>query len=169
MPSPPTRAGLERRAVTQLGIAAFFLLFALPQSCIVGDNPEHAAALPAWPSAPGTITESRSDPGGHDGSGPYHIVGYAFVVDGRARTGDRVTFDVTGADEEEVAARLKRYPVGKRVDVRYDPDDPSVCALEAPRYTFGDQVLIKGVPALYGLAALFIALAATSAWRSTRA
>jgi hypothetical protein len=54
------------------------------------------------------------------------LVLYAYQVNGQKYRGERIrsTGSVAGCDA------ATRYPAGSRVDVYYDPRDPSVCALE---------------------------------------
>jgi len=54
------------------------------------------------------------------------LVLYAYQVDGQKFQGERIR--CTGHRASRDAT--KRYPAGSRVDVYYDPRDPSVCALE---------------------------------------
>jgi Protein of unknown function (DUF3592) len=59
----------------------------------------------------------------------FALLSYAFEVDGKSYIGSRIDLGVDSGDNE-VAERLRRYPLGKIVRVIYDPRDPAESILE---------------------------------------
>ncbi len=79
---------------------------------------------------------------------------YRFAVDGRVHEGRRIAFvdRARGRTRSELAAE---YPEGRRLTVRYDPDDPETAVLE-PGVTTGmilEDGLVTGGFLLFGLGA----------------
>lgn len=74
---------------------------------------------------------SRSSEGGYSTS-YYAVVLYEYMVEGKRYQSDRLTLgntigtNFTGG----VQKKLQLYPVGSRVEVFYDPNDPTEAALE---------------------------------------
>ena len=93
----------------------------------------HAAAVPHWPRAEGTIITSRVH-AIRDGPMTWHQleISYRYVVDGRSRRGTciRLGYDGRETDPARARALLERYPAGAPVTVYYDLRRPSVAALE---------------------------------------
>lgn len=109
----------------------------------------------AWPETTGMIDESR----GSDTKKPaidYYHLSYTYVVDGVPRVGHKLRFGHEGKD----GARLqRRYPVGSKVPVYYDPADPTQAVLE--RGTDDLSPKLKGFIAL--------ALLALAVWKTRSA
>ncbi len=116
-----------------------------------------------WPKTAGRIVKSRTEartivsnitpgapsgPGGRRGSATAGIRNFAaiafdYTVDGKHHTGTRVSVgDDTG--NTSVAETLARYPMGKKVDVFYDPANPGRSVLERslPEGAFEFMVLL---------------------------
>lgn len=96
-----------------------------------------------WPSALGTITESRvttSEPGE---SQPMYgaEIAYSFRVESRAYTGDTVSFSVDSVNQSVAESQVRKYPKGKAVLVYYDPNDASKSVLE-PGFTEDTYILL---------------------------
>jgi hypothetical protein len=118
-----------------------------------------------WPRANGRILESRVGQvfvsGRSGGWRPICEVKYAFVVDGRTYTGDRL--DAAGDLGWSATARedQARYPPGKAAAVRYNPADPTDCCLEArTNWTVPTLLTVGGVLGAGGAALLIFAAAA---------
>jgi hypothetical protein len=116
---------------------AFLLLgtvcFPLGASVLIGALADllRADQSQTWPSAPGRILHSEATM--RLGKGPRHSadIDYEYEVGGKCFTGSRVQFSQGNFRSNEGAQRVvDRYPVGATVDVRYDPDDPSLATLE---------------------------------------
>ena len=88
-----------------------------------------------WPVAPGEILSSGVREGAsRDDGGRLHrpVVRYRYAVGGRSYEGAAIEHGVATSGGEGWARRvIARYPVGARVDVRYDPADPTRSALAA--------------------------------------
>ena len=117
-----------------------------------------------WPSTSGEVVHSHIHRGkawndvGH-GNGPPLIffqgrIQYAYRVNGRRYEASRLQFGATRRlyKRTEAAVLVAAYPVGRTLNVRYNPDRPS------------EAVLVTGVPPLldrvqgYCVAALALAL-----------
>ena len=104
----------------------------------------------AWPSTRGTITTSRLDEGPRDRwfIKQYRaVISYAFHAAGKEWAGDRITVSSDARDlnyRRSAQARVDRYSIGAKVDVYFDPSDPSKSVLKRgvpPRVLF---VLLLG-------------------------
>ncbi|MAT13862.1 MAG: hypothetical protein CMJ46_01170 [Planctomyces sp.] len=87
-----------------------------------------------WPSVRGTIVESYIYTHKDDGEISYSAeIAYAYRVGKTRYTGERLTaFSTTSSRKEGAEKLVETYPVGKRLDVFYNPDKPK------------DSVLIPG-------------------------
>ncbi len=91
-------------------------------------------ASAGWPSAEGRVimssVNSRSSRTKSIRKYTARVV-YSYAVDGRKFNGDRVTFcDGADCDHDSAYGVTNRYPVGRRVTVRYKPGNPKECVLE---------------------------------------
>jgi len=84
-----------------------------------------------WPVANGTVTESFVEKHStSDGTSYSAEVRYAFTVDGVEHRGDRLAFSAWNTGSAAARERIAAYPVGRAVEVAYDPDDPNNAVLE---------------------------------------
>jgi hypothetical protein len=61
----------------------------------------------------------------------YPKIRYDYVILGTRYENDTIEFDQRSFDHRDEAAQVTaRYPVGARVDVHYDPDDPQQSCLQ---------------------------------------
>lgn len=103
------------------------------------------SVIKRWPAATGIVTTSEIRPLGlaaHGAGGAAAIaerthttylpvVEYSYTVGGKAYAGRTVRLDTELSGRAAYASRITaRYPVGSRVQVRYDPADHSRAALE---------------------------------------
>lgn len=90
-----------------------------------------AEASVKWPSAPGQITVSSAQKFGLWRPAFLPVVEYAFHANGYDQTAKRITYRVLASrDEREAQTFVKKYPVGARVKVTYDPVNPQDSVLE---------------------------------------
>ena len=82
-----------------------------------------------WPAAEGVVTASRMWGGRWNNSARNSRTAYEFEVGGRLYASDRVCFGTLQSDAEK-RAQVERFPVGRRVEVFYDPADPARSVLE---------------------------------------
>ena len=79
-----------------------------------------------WPSVTGTVTASAVVREGGRLGGLRPDIHYRFTLNGQVYQGDRLTF---GGDHSyylsDPAPFVAQYPVGKEVDIYYDPKDPN--------------------------------------------
>jgi hypothetical protein len=119
-----------------------------------------ATASRGWPVADGTVTSVRVTWSGGTRSGMavkkyFYQVRYRYQVEGRTLSGTRYSLG-TGptasrhfsTEEEARAEARERYPIGSRVEVHYDPENPELAVLQTGVNwgTYG--------PLLFGLIAL---------------
>lgn len=93
-----------------------------------------ASAATSWPTAEGVVLASRVEASTTGGSrhSYYPEVRYSYAVDGRSYEGTRVRISKIGSSDPDGAQGVvDAYPVGRRVEVRYDPAQPDACVLEA--------------------------------------
>ena len=113
-----------------------------------------------WPSVPGWVVRNYSTlTCGSSKSGrswEARIV-YRYVVDGRAHEGSRVAgySILCDASRNEVNGWLNsHYPVGRRVDVFYDPSDHDAAFLEVGQVGAFDIGMILAALTMSGLMAI---------------
>lgn len=105
-----------------------------------------------WPATPGVVlsTAIRSN-GGSGARAHYPIVTYRYAVDGVERTKSNLSHGLkTGGGRGWAEKVLARYPVGARIDVRYDPADPERTSLETRFGFIGWCLFLIGVLLLVG-------------------
>ena len=92
----------------------------------------------AWPVVPGEIVESRVEERGSSDTGPTRrsyvpIVEYRYEVAGQTYASRQVAIGLDVSGSRAIADRVVgRYPAGAKVEVHYDPANPSEAALENP-------------------------------------
>jgi hypothetical protein len=128
---------MSSRAVTPL--QAFTMLGAMLFPCAAfvyaqGEwNRAQAHASRGWPTVPGLVQESRVDSKGTQYGRLYRLVlSYHYDLGHReAYDGDMAAFGPSWVkDREAIEALAQKYPVGAKVTVHYDPDDPKTAVLE---------------------------------------
>ncbi len=88
----------------------------------------------SYPVATGTMTHSEVSVHHGDDSTTYGVeVKYEYQVDGRRYEGDRYRYGQWNSSDDSAQKIVDSLPVGKQVDVRYNPADP------------GDSVLAVGI------------------------
>ena len=113
-----------------------------------------------WPATEGAIVRSgvSVDKGDSKDAEPRYIasVEYDYVVNDYEYTGDRIAFESQSFFEENAAKKIiRKYPVGKKVQVFYDPDKPHNSVLEPGTTSnsflpivFGIIIMLFGVMAI---------------------
>ncbi|MGK7944802.1 MAG: DUF3592 domain-containing protein [Microcystaceae cyanobacterium] len=114
-----------------------------------------AHASHRWPTASGQITHSQvqinSD---SDGTTYKPIIKFSYRYQGRNLTSDNIFFGgggVATGDRRYADKFVRKYPVGKRVQVAYNPHRPKQSVLEAGltkksfiQFTFGSLFFMMG-------------------------
>ncbi|MEK7470232.1 MAG: DUF3592 domain-containing protein [Planctomycetota bacterium] len=95
----------------------------------------HATQSRHWPTSPGVVTSSHLvQTKGRSAQHPCEVLAltYTFERDGQRFEGSRLRFGVESGPAARQGAReaALRYPAGRRAQVRFNPADPSDCALE---------------------------------------
>jgi hypothetical protein len=123
----------------KLLVTAFLSLFVLVGGAVAAYGAREmsiASACTAWPTAEGVVVVSRVETTSGSGS-PRTVshapdVRYSYAVAGRTYEGTRVRISKLGSSYTGLAQGVvDAYPVGRRVEVRYDPERPDACVLEA--------------------------------------
>ena len=90
-----------------------------------------AEASGKWPSAPGQTIKISMPKFGLWRPAFLPVVEYMFHANGHDQTGKRIAYHVLASrDEKEAQAFVKKYPVGAKVKVTYDPANPQDSVLE---------------------------------------
>lgn len=92
-----------------------------------------AVASASWPATEGRITRSRLEVrAGDKGSSLTADVEYEYDLDGRTLVGSRVWIGdgYSSSPGTEHRDAVNRYPVGREVQVYYEPEDPDESVLE---------------------------------------
>lgn len=125
---------------------------------------EYSNTSKNWPSVPGEVIKSEVETHRSDGETHYlpDIV-YTYAVDGKTYTSSKITVGDPPLDSNISPAKRAQaeYPVGKAVDVYYDPEVPSSSALK-PGIRKNDigLALITGLFPFIGILVFFSGLRA---------
>jgi len=85
-------------------------------------------------------------------SGGLHFsITYSYEIDGRTYFSDRVHFGATASDSDYAKNYVRKYPMGKKVHVYYDPTNPSLSVLEPEVKWYGLlwYVVVLGALAIF--------------------
>ena len=154
-----TRTGKPGRA-NPITLGLLFMLFGGIVFFVWGLPPlKYSKQSANWPSVPGTITKSEIETWRRDGKTYYQAnIVYAYEISGKKLTASKVTVgDPPSQTNMSPAKRIQNeYPVGKSVDVFYDPEVPASAALK-PGIQKNDILLafITGIFPLLGILLFF--------------
>ncbi len=127
-----------------------FFLFGLPPL-------QYSNSSQTWPSVSGEVIKSEIDTWQKDGKTHYtpKIV-YTFIVDGKKLTSSKITVGDSPFDSNILPAKRiqAEYPVGKQVDVFYDPEVPSSSALKPGIQT--NDLVLAGITGIFLVAGVFM-------------
>lgn len=141
-------------------IGAVFLVLGIVMFFLRRRSAEKQAASPHWPTAAGTIVDSRVHTFRNKGR-DYHTarVGYTYQAGGKEHRSQRITWggNPYSRQPDEAQATLARYPVGATVPVHYNPQKPEESVLE-PKAKGGLRALTSVTAAFTGIGALFFVL-----------
>ena len=140
------------------GTILFMLIFgAVGLGLFIGGalSYRNALATQSWPTAEGRITfseiyESRDE----DGTSYGLNIGYNYAVEDRPYTGTRISLTDYSSSRNYAEGLAEEYPVGKTVQVHYDPADPTKSVLETGANWV--QYLLMGMGCCFGLVPLFM-------------
>jgi len=113
----------------------------------------------SWPMTSGTITKSEVESWMKDGKSQYAaVIKYRYQLEGKEYFSYNIGVNNSSGNNNMSAAKeiVQDYPVGKVVDVFYDPELPDSAAL-IPGVRAGDVALAGGMLlfAIIGLLVLF--------------
>jgi len=96
-----------------------------------------------WPVAMGHVTSAKVETESDSESGTSYKakIEYTYAVDGVPFTASRVRFGFNSSSSRSASAIVQKYRAGSRVDVHYNPRDPSMAVL---------QTIAIGAPDLFG-------------------
>jgi hypothetical protein len=131
-----------------------------------------AKASTSWPTTRGVVLVSdverrRSHDRDHGTSYTYSAqVTYEYTVAGTIYNCDRVSFGEYASSNRNHARQIvNRYPVGKTVEVHYDPNRPESAVLE-PGTSFSSYVAL-GMGIVFSLVGATMLIAAVASGRKT--
>ena len=118
-----------------------------------------AKASLEWPQVSGVITSSKVQSRRDDDGASYSSeVIYDYTVDGEKMSGETVYFGdyVSSSSRSTASKTVRKYPIGKEIQVYYSPESPDECVIE-PGTTWSSYfVLILG--SIFGVVGLLVAL-----------
>ena len=123
-----------------------------------GKRYQHISATAAqWPIVTGKVISSEVAKHTDSDSGDYFVpkLQYVYHVDGASRNGRviRAGLEDRGYPlEQQARDDVARYPVGSRVPVRYDPQNPADAVLELGQIGAGNNLLAGVLLILVGVA-----------------
>jgi len=121
-------------------LASAWLLAAIVGGCYVIVQVVRAVVASRWPTVDGEIVDAYLIQQGFDARGLQERVTYRYSVDGQQFVNDRVRFgpqpqraSIIPASGHPLASSVvaQRFPVGRRVLVRYNPRRPQDSVLHA--------------------------------------
>lgn len=110
-----------------------------------------ARASRSWPRVVGIVTSAEV--GRHRGQAAPHVV-YDYTVEGVTYTSHQISFDVFDKPGGKGFAHsiVSRYPIGGKVDVYVDPNDPTTAIIEPEVYSpFYAPLLFASISVIAGL------------------
>lgn len=102
----------------------------------------NARTSEAWPTVEGRVVRSEVDHSTDSEGGDSYLpqIDYTYTLDGMQYENDRVRFGENSYSfRRQAEAEVERYPVGRRVDVYYEPGNPENSVLE-PGATLGSYL-----------------------------
>lgn len=118
-----------------------------------------AKASLEWPQVSGVVTSSEVESHrGDDGTVYSSEVTYDYTVEGKTMSGDVVYFgdNVRSSSKSTASTTVKKYPVGKEIQVHYSPDSHDKCVIE-PGTTWSSYfILIFG--SIFGVVGLLVSI-----------
>lgn len=154
--TPKNRPGISNTIAfgiifTLVGALSFYL-FGWPTL-------KYAYESKSWPSTSGIVTKSEVDTWMKDGKTQYGaVIKYTYQLEGKEYISYNIGVNNSSANNNMSAAKelVQEYPVGKTVDVFYDPELPEAAALK-PGVRAGDIAIAGGMLlfAIIGLLVLF--------------
>ncbi len=144
------------------------LLFAVIYGGMVFGAVGIAAASRGWPAVAGRVEVSKARANRPDNGMPgyRYVVVYRYTVDGEEWDGDMVAAGkLFYATRRWVEQRLAPYPVGARVTVYYDPEDPETAVLE-PGWSREGYYFVATLLMVVALGAAALAGGAAVGWRA---
>ena len=122
---------------------------------------EEAKASESWPNVPGLISNSEVRQSvDNEGKTMYAAqINYVFTVENKSYTGNSISLtsgNTTTSSLRSVKKDLKKYPVGAKVTVYYDPELPNNAVLKPGADTF--TTIIKYAPFLFGFFGILMLL-----------
>lgn len=154
----PTQRTRNQRAVISRIVGVFALVAATILLPVSAGDWKRGGDSAGWPRAAGSITSSEVQTDYVRRRTVFRpVIKYRFKVGDRELTGNRPFFGSTSfAKEEEAREFASKYPAGKTVEVRYQPDQPEISVLEpgAPRDGYF----------LLGIGVFCLALAIVASW-----
>ena len=106
--------------------AAIFYFFSLPPL-------KYSLESKNWPKTSGTITHSEVDSWTKDGKSQYDArINYSYTVEGKKYNSSKLNTSgsYTGSNITKAKELVNEFPVGKTVDVYYDPELPDSASLK---------------------------------------
>jgi hypothetical protein len=132
---------------------------------------KYAYESKSWPTTSGTITKSEVDSWMKDGESRYGaVIKYTYQVEGKQYDSYKIGVSASSSNNNMSAAKdlVQEYPVGKTVDVFYDPEVPDSAALK-PGVRAGDIAIAGGMLlfSILGLLVLFRIIKPTRSYSNT--
>ena len=143
--------------LSTLAIVAIFLLLGGGLSWWGWNILQDARASSTWPTVEGQVTRSEvttsTDSDGDDSYSPE--VTYEYLVDDQAYENTTIKFGENSYSSRRRAQEIAAtYPVGKQVDVFYDPKAPGRSVLEPG--VSGGSYIVLGIGAVFVVVSLII-------------
>lgn len=124
-----------------------------------------------WPSVEAEIiaTDTKWVYGKREGTRYQNNLSYRFVISNQSYVGDRVSYGGSPPEwRSEAEARGALPALGSKIQVRYNPEDPTDTVIHIIRTSDADYDLLRWLVAGLGVAGGGLMVAAGIAWRSER-
>ena len=103
------------------------------------------AASVRWPTTSAVVTMSGTFAcdSGHEAT-----LSFGWTVDGRYHGGGHESFVTACGSAADASALAASYPVGRRVDIHYDPEHPELAVVRPGLYTRSDRARLLAIDVL---------------------
>ena len=128
------------------GIGVLFLVVGLLQltTCLIESS--SAVASNSWPTTKGVVVSSEVMlVKGGKGTGHVPTVNYRYEVNGVPHLGKRIHIRDVSEMPDEAEISIASFPVGKEVDVHFDPNEPAQAVLRPGLYRYSFMWLALSV------------------------
>ena len=168
---PPPDQRISMSAIVCVMGAILFCLFAGIMLPWLLWREHREQEMLTWPSVTGSIVSARID-GRYPKAGSIrfvHELTYSYIIEKKSFVGNRSYYGRSTPGWDSPAQARKSLPApGEKIDIHYNPKDPSDCVLHVLPTPASDRKLLHGFAGGLGFGGCLTMLIAGYAWRKER-